>query len=153
MSLCATPYSLSVNRIKTKFKTFLFVTLIATTYLFFRFCNNIVSMGGMFKSYIYFTTLYSHIPLYRTSNLAEQFHRIPITARKHTDFRIDSILINVRNHTINGIISLHKFFLQKIFFPTSFLFTGYIILNITLAINDIQCLFSFDKSIKKDYIR
>ena len=99
-----------------------------------------------------FTALYYHMPLYRTPIFSELFHRIPITAIKHTNFGIDSILINVRNHTINGIISLHKFFLLKIFFPTSILCLltiAYIILNITPAINGFQHLFQIDKSVKK----
>lgn len=81
----------------------------------------------------------------------EHIHRIPINAIKHTDFGVDSILINVKNYTINGIILLHKFFLLKHSFLCHYrlLATAYMILNITLALNDFQCLFSFDKSVKK----
>lgn len=32
------------------------------------------------------------MPLCRTLNLTEHFHRIPISARKHTDLGIDGIL-------------------------------------------------------------
>lgn len=78
----------------------------------------------MLKSPIYLPALYHHIPIYRTPNLTEHFYRIPITARKHTDFGIDSIPINVRNYTTNGIILLQKL-LTKLYFPISFLFTVY----------------------------
>ena len=82
-------------------------------------------LRGMFKSPIYLPPYTDIYPLYRTPIFAEHHHRIPIAAIKHIDFGIDGILINVRNHTINGIISLHKFFLPNIFFPTSFMLTGY----------------------------
>ena len=66
-----------------------------------------------------------YTPHIELSIFAELFHRIPITAIKHTDFGIDSILINVRNYTVNGIISLHKFFLLKRFFSMSLRIIGY----------------------------
>lgn len=100
--------------------------LIGVSCCFF-FFNRATHTGGwgMFKSPTYFTTLYRHIPLYRTPIFTELFHRIPITARKHTDFGIDSILINVKKHAINGIILLHKFFLLKRFFSMSLRIIGY----------------------------
>lgn len=82
---------------------------------------------GMFKSPHILPPYIAIYPYTKRLFLPNFFHRIPITAIKHTDFGIDGILINVRNHTINGIISLHKFFLPNRFFPTSFSFTDYII--------------------------
>lgn len=71
--------------------------------------------GGMFKSPIYLPPYTDIYPLYRTPIFAELFRRIPITAIKHIDLGINGILINVRNHTINGIILLYKLFLPNIF--------------------------------------
>lgn len=91
--------------------------------LSFEVCLNrgIHKIRGYVKILQIITTLYHHIPIYRTPNLTEHHHRISITARKHTDFEIDSIPISHKNHTVNGIILLHKFFLLKKFFLTSFL--------------------------------
>lgn len=59
----------------------------------------------MFKSYRYFTTLYNHIPLYRTPIFIEQSQPIPIDVRKHTDFGIENIPIKARKLTSNDIIT------------------------------------------------
>ncbi len=46
----------------------------------------------MFKSLIYLPPYITHIAYTERLIFTEHFHRIPITARKHIDFGIDSIL-------------------------------------------------------------
>jgi len=94
----------------------------------------------MFKSPIYlppYITIYPYIELSIFPNFSPHTNKCKKSYNKW-DYITTQILLT--KHILSFVI----FCLLTI---------SYIILNITPAINDFQCLFWFDKSVKKDYIR